>query len=325
MSADNDIHAQIAHFLGDHPLGGIRLKGILRAPVNVQHGSFRAVRAHLGKQGLHFRIEGVQIVVGKVIHQTNLRDLRLIVEGGTAIDRAGGVGVGRHTYFDAVHVHHGVLGFLVAELGPQRGQTHFPHPLHRAQDAFSGGVGAVIVGSEQHVDPRVLCRLHDPVGAVEVGVALVGVIIAAQGGFQIGHGIVIACSIFCHVAENRCKIVAAVLCRAGGDHGLVHQQIALNAYGGGSDRLQGQSLFRCWRGGGSVVGLSLAHGTDNEDYRDDRHQHQRQQLQRGIPAGFLFCVFRFMCHGVPPERHRSGNVRYGRPVLRAGTRGAPGG
>ena len=205
--------------------------------MNVQHGSFRAVRAHLGKQGLHFRIEGVQIVVGKVIHQTNLRDLRLIVKGGTAIDRAGGVGVGRHAHLDAAHVYHGVLGFLVAELGPQRGQTHFPHPLHRAQDAFSGGVGAVIVGSEQHVDPRVLYRLHDPVRTVELGVALIHVIVAAQGGFQIGHGIVVSSSIFCHVAENRCKIVGAVLRYAGGDDGLVHQQIALNAHGGGGDRL----------------------------------------------------------------------------------------
>ena len=95
----------------------------------------------------------------------------------------------------------------------------------------------MIVGSEQHVDPRVLRRLHDPVRTVELGVALIHVIVAAQGGFQIGHGIVIACSIFCHVAENRFKIVAAILCGAGGDHGLVHQQVALNAYGGGGDRL----------------------------------------------------------------------------------------
>ena len=183
----------------------------------------------------------------------------------------------------------------------------------------------MVVGGEQHVDPRVLCRLHDLVGAVEVGVALVGVIIAAQGGFQIGDGVVVPGSIFCHVAENRCKIVAAILCGAGGDHGLVHQQVALDAHGGGGDRLQRRSLFRCWRGGGGVVGLPLAHGTDNEDYRDDRHQHQRQQLQRGIPAGFLFCVFRFMCHGVPPERHRSGNVRYGRLCPRGDTPGVPAG
>ena len=322
VSADNDIHTHIAHFLGDHPLGGIRLKGILRAPVNVQHGGLRTVFLHLGQKRLYLGIEGVQIVVGKVIHQINLRDLRLIVEGGTAIDRAGGVGVGRHAHLDAAHVHHGVLGFLVAELGPQRGQTHFPHPLHRAQDAFSGGVGAVIVGSEQHVDPRVLRRLHDPVGAVELGVALIHVIVAAQGGFQIGDGVVVPGSIFCHVAENRFKIVAAILCGAGGDHGLVHQQVALDAHGGGGDRLHGLGLHRRWR---TFLGLFPAYGFDNENHRDDCRQHQRQQLQRGIPAGFLFCVFRFMCHGVPPERHRSGNVRYGRPVLRAGTRGAPAG
>ena len=183
----------------------------------------------------------------------------------------------------------------------------------------------MVVGGEQHVDPRVLCRLHDPVRTVELGVALIHVIVAAQGGFQIGDGVVVPGSIFCHVAENRFKIVAAILCGAGGEHGLVHQQIALNAYGGGGDRLQRRSLFRCWRGGRGVVRLSFAQGADNENHRDDRHQHQRQQLQRGIPAGFLSCVFRFMCHGVPPERYRSGNVRYGRPVLRAGTRGAPAG
>ena len=205
--------------------------------MDIQHGSFHAVFLHLGQERLYLGIEGVQIGFHKVIHQTHLGDLRLIIQGGTPVHLAGGVGVGRHAHLDAVHVHHGVLGFLVAELGPQRGQTHFPHPLHRAQNALSGGVGAVIVGSEQHVDPRVLRRPHDLVGAVEVGVALVGVIIAAQGGFQIGHGIVIACSIFCHVAENRFKIVAAILCGAGGDHGLVHQQITLNAYGGGGDRL----------------------------------------------------------------------------------------
>ena len=237
MSADNHVHAQVAQLLGDHPLGGVRLEGILRSPVDVQHGGLRAVFLHFGQERLYLGIEGVQIGFHEVIHQTHLGDLRLIIQGGTPVHLAGGVGVGRHAHLDAVHVHHGVLGLLVAELGTQRGQTHLPHPLYRAQNALGGGVGAVVVGGEQHVDPRVLRRLRDLVGAVEVGVALVGVIIAAQGGFQIGHGIVIACSIFCHVAENRCKIVAAVLCRAGGDNRLVHQQIALNAHGGGGDRL----------------------------------------------------------------------------------------
>ena len=104
----------------------------------------------------------------------------------------------------------------------------------------------MVVGGEQHVKARIFCGVCQSVRAVEVGIAGVAVAVGSsgKGGFQIGDGVLVPGSIFCHVAENRFKIVAAILCGAGGDHGLVHQQVALDAHGGGGDRLHGLGLHR---------------------------------------------------------------------------------
>ena len=105
----------------------------------------------------------------------------------------------------------------------------------------------MVIGGEQHIKARVLYRVDQRIGAVEGGVALIGVIIAAEGGFQIGNGVVQSGHGILDIAENGGKIVASVALAACTEYRLMHQQVAHGAHGGGGDHLL---RLRRFRGGG---------------------------------------------------------------------------
>ena len=236
MSADNDVKAHIAELLGHLVLSRVLGELILLSPVEQDHGHFRAVGLHALHDGAKFIIQLVGVVVGKVVH------LALVLHRGQAVEGEGsavigvGPGVADHADFDAIHFHHGVAVFS-AELGTQCGQTGIPHDLDGALDAVVHGVAGMVVGGEQHVKARILHRVDQRIGAVEGGVSLIGVVVTAEGGLQIGDGVVQRGHGILDVAENGGEVVAAVALPGGVKDGLVHQQVAHGAHGGSRDNL----------------------------------------------------------------------------------------
>ena len=105
----------------------------------------------------------------------------------------------------------------------------------------------MVVGGEQHIKARILHGVDQRIGAVEGGVALIDVLVAAKGGFQVGDGVIQSGHGILDIAENGRKIVASVALPGGVKDRLVHQQVAHGAHGGGGNHLL---RLRRFRGGG---------------------------------------------------------------------------
>ena len=144
----------------------------------------------------------------------------------------------------------------------------------------------MVVGGEQHVKACGLCAGGDSVRAVEHGIAgiLIAVVGAAEGGFQIGDGIVSGRGIGGQIAENAFKIVAAVALGAGVDDRLVHQQVAGGGDGGGCHN--SQRLGLSGRLGFCGIRLSLFPGIRGQGFSGDRVGSLKGciRLGRGTPG-----------------------------------------
>ena len=268
VSAHDHVKAQVAQLLRHGVLKGVFLDIVFHAPVNEHHGGFRAVRLHLLQNLLRCGVQLVGVIVEKIVH------LPLVLDGGKTVEGEGGAvaaicpGVAHHADLDAVHVHHSVLRLVGVQLGAEGGEPLAPDDLYGAGDAGGHGVARVVVGGEQHVIARVHHAVDQRVGAIEGRVALIGVVVAAEGGFQVGDGIVQAGHDVLHIAENGAEIIASVALQAGVEHRLVHQQIAH-----GADGCRGHHMLRlresglrglrfgfrrlCPGGGGKGVNLRL--------------------------------------------------------------------
>ena len=117
----------------------------------------------------------------------------------------------------------------------------------------------MVVASQQHIEARVQGGGGDAVGAVEQGVTLVGVggVVAPEGGFQVGDGIVCLLDIGGHMGEQAVEdpgtglIVPAAL-----EHRLMHQQVAGDGEAGsGYDHLRFHRNGGGRNGGGGHGGL----------------------------------------------------------------------
>ena len=231
VPAHDHVKAQIAQLLRHGVLEGIFLDIIFHAPVNEHHGGFRTVGFHLLQNLFRRGVQLAGVVVEEVIHLPHVFYGGKSVEGEGGAVAAVGPGVAHHADLDAVHVHHGVLRLVGVQLGAESGQPLAPDDLDGAGDAGGHGVARVVVGGEQHVIARVHHAVDQRVRTVEGGVALIRVIVAAEGGLQVGDGIVQAGHDILDIAENGAEIIASVALLAGDKHRLVHQQVAHGADG----------------------------------------------------------------------------------------------
>ena len=234
MAAHNHIHAHVAQFLGHGALSVVLLKLIFHTPVQEYHGGLSAVCLHIGQVLLYLGVKLIQIGFHEVVDDACLGQSGVAVELRPSVGGyAGGVGVAEHADFDAIHIHHFIFLFLVIEHGAQGFQTLAPNLLQGAQDAGGGGVAAVVVGGEQHIVAGIDYGIHNGIRAVKMGIALNGIIRAAQGGFQIGGGVIVGGGVILQILEDGIKVVA-ITGGAGVDDGLVHQQVTHGGNTGGS-------------------------------------------------------------------------------------------
>ena len=329
VAAYNHIDAQIAHLLGNGTLVGILCQQILGAPMDVQHNGLRPILPQIGKVGLNLRIELLQLVHRKVIDHAGFPDDRLFLEiqiGSAVTFQSGGIGIAEHADFDAVHVHNGVFLLIVIQLGAKRSQAPAANLLQGALQALHSGIGTVVIGRQQHIKARVCQSICQRVGAVEVGIALIRIPIAAEGRLQVGHRVIRPGNGILHIPENRIEIILPIpqvagagIFGIGGKQVLMHQHIPHGGHrrpgGYGQARLRllrGHRGFR-FAGGGLSIVLFAAHGQhQRHNQKQDccgNQQHQRlhtaasfssaplRRLTRPCPiAGRL----KFSCHLVTP-------------------------
>ena len=252
MAADDHIDAKVTHLLGNAVLGHVFGGLVFLAPVDVQNGRFRAFCLHGGKMIFHLGVEPGQIVLHKEIDDAHILHIVLEVQGGPSVgSHIVGVGIAEHTHLDAVDIDDLVLLFLIRQHGAQGGKACLPGRTQRPLDAGGTGVGGVVIGSQQHIIARLLQVGGKGIGAVELRIAPVGVLRAAEGGLQVGNGVVGFRHIFFQEAEDVGKVIAAVLLLCGVQDAQMHQQVSLGADGGGGyqrhRRLRGLCLLRLLR------------------------------------------------------------------------------
>ena len=238
MSANNHVKAHITELLGHFLLCGISLEVIFFAPVEENHGGFRTLCLHFRKQGLHFVIELGRIGLSEKVHLALVFDRRQTVQREAAAVVLEGPGIGDHTDLNPVDLHNGVALFP-GFLGTQGIQAGLPGNIQGSDNTIPHSVTGVVVGSQEHVISG-FCRIGSQgIGAVKGRIALVNVLVTAEGGLQIGNGIVIGCDQILGVAENGLKIISAIPLTAGIKHRFVHQQVALGRNSGrGNNRLR---------------------------------------------------------------------------------------
>lgn len=183
---------------------------------------------------------------------------------------------------------------LIAELGAQSCQIPAPDLFHRPLEAGHGSIGAVIVGGEDRIIARSRQGICQRVRAVEEGISGVGVVVSAQGGFQVDHSVVRFADIGTDVLENGIKIVfslsqvarrreSGVACKQVDMHQHIPlggnrcsgYHVGLGRGGDVSDFCRGRSP------GKAVLGILFSaapaqqqrHGqSQNQQYRDDNNE-----------------------------------------------------
>ena len=315
MTAHDHVHTHIAQILGDFLLQVGGLQVILLTPVHVYHDGFGTFGPHGFKLGTDLFVEFLQLTVIKGVDQAVGIGLDLNgIDGGDTGHAVGGFGgVGGHAHLDAVDLNNLVVRIFLGFLGAQGFQARLLQNLQRPNHTGLPGVVAVVVAGEEHIKACVQRAQGDAVGAVEQGVAPVGVggILAPEGGFQIGYRIVSLLDIGCNKGEDGIEDPGALgAVPAALDHGQMHQQVAGDGKaGGGFDHLNfrgyrsggdgsGRHRGFCGQGGlGRCVGLGRLRGlTAGEHGTDQQHrsrcQDQYQQSNEGKYREFaLSCVF----------------------------------
>ena len=155
----------------------------------------------------------------------------------------------------------------------------------------------MVVGGEEQIKACGFEAVYNGVGAVELGVSgvAVAVVRAAEGGFQVGNGKIRRLGVGVYIAENRIKVVAAVLLLAGGDDAGVHEHVAGGEHRGGGNRggpgLLGLGFLRGIRPFCGVLagaGLLIAGAWGFQAQADDgdvRHGQQGNEHQQNIYKG----------------------------------------
>ena len=292
VPANNHVKAQVAELLRHLILGGVFLDLIFLTPVDEDHGGLCPVFLHALQNRLQLVIELIRVLLAEIIGLSLILDISKAVQGKAVPGNTVGPGIGNHAHLNAVDIHHGVPLFP-GQLGAQRRQSRRPDGFDGADHAVTHGVTGMVVYGKQHVIACVLHAVSQAVRAIEGGISLVGVLVAAEGGLQVGNGIVVAADEILTVLENPGEIVAAALL-AGGKHRLVHQKVSLGGDTGRSHHMLRLRGFRGRRNG------SLRHGGGLR-LRGLGGQHQGAVLT-GLHI-------RFLVHQVNAQVNQEGSSR----------------
>ena len=351
MAAHDDVNAHIAQLLGDLHLVIRGLQLVLFAPVHIHHDGFRAFGLHSLKLSTDFGVEFVQLaVIEGVDGAEGIGGGLNGVDGGNAGHAVVGLGgIGSHAHLDAVDLDDLVIRILLAHLGAQTFQTGLGQDFQGALNTAQTGIIAMVIAGEEHIKAGVQGTDGDAIGAVEQGIAGIGVgrILTAKGGFQVCHRVVGGLDVGGHMGKEAVKDpVAGFLIPAALEHGLMHQQVAGDgeAGGGGDDfdfrrgRRGGNSSGRhrgfSGKGGFGSCGIGrLGFLTEGQEILHQKQQggaqNQDQKDQQGNQGGSaLLCVFtghweqapfRYLWRRGPAGSEQNG--RFFRPGYRCGGRG----